>query len=170
MTSLRALGNKSPGNSSVRVALIIFVTMRIFLSAWAIVALALNPLPDTPDEVVRPYLGQPRLVGGAAGLLLGPWQRFDTQRYMHIAKQGYALEENSVFPPLYPIAVRMVGYPFGGSPVAHLIAGIAIANLSLIGLLMLLHKVVSAETDPGSATRTVVYLMVFPTGFRYSML
>lgn len=160
-----AFSRRCARDPSLRLGLTVFLAMRVLLSAWAIVALAVNPLPETPDEIVRPYLGEPVLNEGAAGLLLGPWQRFDTQRYMHIARNGYALEENSVFPPLYPVAVRLLGYPMGGGGSANLLAGIVIANLSCLALLVLFHKVVANETDNGTATRSVVYLSIFPTGF-----
>jgi hypothetical protein len=146
-------------------ALLIFGVMRIFLSIWAIVAVTISPIPVEPDEVVRPYLGEPQLADGPAGLLLGPWQRFDTQRYMHIARQGYAQEKNSVFPPLYPLSVRAVGHLIGGDPVHNLLAGILLSNLACLALFILFHRVVASELDPATATRALVYLVLFPTGF-----
>jgi hypothetical protein len=107
-----SLSWKSP---SVKRGLIIFIVMRLFLTIWAVVSLAINPLPEEPDEEIRPYLHEPVLDTGLSGLLLGPWQRFDSQRYLVIAREGYADERHSVFPPLYPLAIRAVGSLFGGS-------------------------------------------------------
>ncbi|MEJ2749910.1 MAG: mannosyltransferase family protein [Anaerolineae bacterium] len=123
------------------------------------------PLPPEQDEELRPYLGQPILDEGASGLLLGPWQRFDSQHYLRIARQGYANEAESVFPPLYPLAVRALGSLAGGGPVANLTAAILISNLAFLGLLILLHRITEAELGPKLATRTLVYLTIFPTGF-----
>lgn len=128
-------------------------------------SLAVNPLPDGPDEVLRPYLGEPQLDEGAAALLLGPWQRFDTQRYMHIARLGYAEEKNSVFPPIYPLSIKGLGHVLGGEPIHNLVAGIILSNLACLGLLILFHRVVATEQDPETATRALIYLVVFPTGF-----
>jgi hypothetical protein len=150
---------------AVKPALIIFLATRIFLSLWAVVVLILIPLPTEPDEVLRPYLGQPILDEGVTGRLLGPWQRFDSQHYLRIARQGYANEADSVFPPLYPLAVRGLGGLFGGGPVANLAAAILISNLAFLGLLILLHRVTAIELSPKLATRTLVYLALFPTGF-----
>lgn len=151
--------------SAVKSALIIFVATRIFLSLWAVVVLMIVPLPEEPDEVVRPYLGEPILDEDLNGLLLGPWQRFDSQHYLRIARQGYANEADSVFPPLYPLAVRALGRLFGGSAAANLAAAIFISNLAFLGLLILLHRVTAVELSPKAATQTLVYLAIFPTGF-----
>lgn len=152
-------------DTAVSRALLIFITLRLFFSGWAIVANLLSPVPTTPDEGIRPYLGEPQLSQGVAGLLLGPWQRFDTQHYLRIARQGYADESDSVFPPLYPWLVRGVSALGGGGPTARLAAALLIANLATCGLFILLHKVVTAELGPEAATRTLVYLAVFPTSF-----
>ena len=152
-------------NAAVQQVLVIFISVRLFLSVWAVVALMASPLPEERDEALRPYLGEPRLREGGAGLLLGPWQRFDTQHYLRIARNGYAAEADSVFPPLYPLAIRAVGGLMGGSPTANLAAAIVLSNLACLGLLILLHRVVTAELGPEYATRTLIYFVLFPTGF-----
>ena len=146
-------------------ALIIFVATRIFLSLWASIVLTIIPLPHEPDEGTRPYLNEPILDDGISGLLLGPWQRFDSQHYLRIARQGYANEADSVFPPLYPLATRALGNFFGGSAAANLTAAILISNLAYLGLLILLHHVATKELGSKFATRILVYLAIFPTGF-----
>lgn len=150
---------------TVKPALIIFLATRILLSLWAVVVLTIIPLPEKPDEVVRPYLGQPLLDEGLTGRLLGPWQRFDSQHYLRIARQGYAHEADSVFPPLYPLAIRALGGLFGGGAVANLTAAILISNLAYLGLLILLYRVTAVEFHPKVATRTLIFLTIFPTGF-----
>ncbi len=115
--------------------------------------------------MIRPYLNEPILDSGVTGLLLGPWQRFDSQHYLRIARQGYANEADSVFPPLYPLATRALGSLAGGGPAANLAAAIFISNLAFLGLLILLHRVTETELNPKLAARTLVYLALFPTGF-----
>jgi hypothetical protein len=154
--------------------LVIFLAARVFLSLWAVVALAVNPLPAEPDEALRPYRGEPPMTEGVTGLLLGPWQRFDTLRYLRIARQGYAVDD-SVFPPLYPLAIcvlgdllsrglRLVGGP-AQMPAAYLLAGLVISNLACLGSLILLYRIAETEMGEASATRTLVYLLLFPTAF-----
>lgn len=153
---------------SVRYASIIFLVSRLVLSIWAILILAIRPLPAEPNETLRPYLGQEDLRNGASGLLLGPWQRFDTMRYLSIAESGYEDMENSVFPPLYPIATRFVGLLFGDvlpASTGNLLAAIIISNLAFLGSLILLFRLTAQERDEPTAKRSVVYLAIFPTAF-----
>jgi hypothetical protein len=151
-----------------RYALVLFLVTRLLLSLWAVAALALHPLPAEPDEAVRPYLGEAPLNEGWAGLLLGPWQRFDSLHYLSIARQGYANVADSVFPPLYPLAMRLAGslpslfMPPGQS---NLLGGILVSNLAFIGSLVLLYRLTAAELGVAAARRAAVYLAVFPTGF-----
>jgi hypothetical protein len=157
-----SLSWKSP---SVKTGLIIFIVMRLFLTIWAVMSLAINPLPEEPDEEIRPYLHEPVLDTGLSGLLLGPWQRFDSQRYLVIAREGYADERHSVFPPLYPLAIRAVGSLFGGGATANLATAVILANLACLGFLILFHHIITVEIGAEFATRTLVYLVLFPTGF-----
>ena len=146
----------------------VFLISRIFLTLWAALILTLQPIPVEQDEVLRPYLGETILKEGSAGLLLGPWQRFDTQHYLRIARLGYVAEEDSVFPPLYPALIRGFGYLFQGvQPIAerHLLAGIVISNLAFLGTLIVLFRITEDELDRSSAKRAVVYLAIFPTAF-----
>ena len=151
--------------TSVKRAILIFIIVRLFLVFWSTVSLTINPLPEDRDEAIRPYLGELVLDKGVSGLLLGPWQRFDSQRYLVIAREGYANEQNSVFPPLYPLVIRVLGGLLGGGSAANLMVAIFIANLACLGYLILLHRVVTHDIDEQVATRTLIYLVLFPTGF-----
>lgn len=152
-----------------RPAILLFLVARILLSVWAVVVLSLIPLPEEPDERLRPYLGEPRLEEGAAGALLGPWQRFDAMRYLSLARNGYT-EENSVFPPLYPLAIRGVGAALRAVTgarvgVANLAAAVLLSNAALVGALALLYQVTAAEFGAAAGTRAIIYLVFFPVGF-----
>lgn len=153
---------------SIRYALIVFVASRIFLTLWALLVLAFRPQPQVPDEVLRPYLDQPRFTEGIAGAILGPWQRFDTLHYMRIAEQGYEVTEDSVFPPLFPAAMAGVGWLLGPIlPQAerNLLAAIIISNAAFLGLLILLFRMAARELDKDAALRSIIYLTIFPTSF-----
>lgn len=152
-------------DTAVRHGILLFVVLRLFLSGWAGLALAVNPIPAEADEVLRPYLGQPILQEGAAGALLGPWQRFDALRYTQIAAEGYANEANSVFPLLYPLSIRLLGIPLGGAHSARMTAAIFISNLACLGLFILLHKVAASECSPKHAPRSLLYFALFPSAF-----
>ena len=153
---------------AVRYALLLFLISRLVLTLWAVLITAIQPVPIQPDEIERPYLGAPILNQGPAGLLLGPWQRFDTMRYLRIAHQGYDEIEDSVFPPLYPLAINGLGRGLAlllPQDQAALLAAIVVSNVSFIGTLIILHRLTAAETDANTARRTVIYFTLFPTAF-----
>jgi hypothetical protein len=155
-----------PGRASLRRGALLFLALRLLFTLWAAGVTAVLPPPETPDEAIRPYLGEPVLDETAAGrFLLAPWQRFDTQRYMRIARQGYAAEEDSVFPPLYPALIRAGSALLGGGAAARLGVGLLLSNLATLALFILLHHIVTVEWGAGHAGRAILYLGLFPTGF-----
>lgn len=147
----------------LRRALIVFVTIRLSLSLLAAIILWLYPIPRTPDERLRPYLGIVPITGGMAELLLGAWQRFDTMHYLKIATYGYSPEGgSSVFPPLYPMSIRILGKAIGNN---YLLAALSISNLAYLGMLILLYKLAEQEVGEQTAWRSMWYISIFPTAF-----
>jgi hypothetical protein len=138
---------------------VIFATMRVSLSLIA--ALALFQFPLYPTMY---YHGVPPVPPGIANALVGVWQRFDTLWYTKIAMQGYAQGDGTtVFFPLYPLLTRLVGKVLGGN---YLLGGIIVSNMACFLALVYLYKLSHLEFDSDTAaTRTVVYLSVFPTAF-----
>jgi Gpi18-like mannosyltransferase len=50
-------------------------------------------------------------------------------------------------------------------PGGAFVAGLVVANLGFLAALAVLYRWVESETDPGTAGRTLWYLVAFPTGF-----
>jgi hypothetical protein len=137
--------------------------MRIVLSLWAALVLAVTRAPTSPDDVLRPYRGVEQISGGAAELFLGVWQRFDTLWYLRIAAHGYAPDDGStVYFPLYPLLIRFLGTLFLGN---YLLAALVISNLAFIGVVFCLYKLTERLFGGASARRSTLYLAIFPTGF-----
>jgi hypothetical protein len=126
-----------------------------------------------------------------ANLLLSPgqarpfvvpfrWQKFvetlavwDSGWYFGIATRGYYYDpdgQSSVaFFPLYPLLMRVVAWPFGGSEGSVLAAGIAISWIAGAAALVALHRLTERLTQsPEAARRTVLYVAVFPFSFYFS--
>ena len=170
MSPLHLLRRRSTSSSPALIyAALLFVAVRLLVTLWGATVVTLIPAPLEPDPVLRPYLDQPALTEGAAGLLLGPWQRFDALRYLSLAREGYTAE-NSVFPPLYPLAIRAMGSVVGAfsgmAPgAANLLAALLLSSLALFGALALLYRLAAAELGAGAARRAPVYLLLFPAGF-----
>lgn len=97
---------------------------------------------------------------------------WDSGWYWDIAAHGYYFRPDSqssvAFFPLYPMLMRLVAAPLGGSEQAAWIAGIAISLTAYFLGLMALHRFterVSGSRD--AASRTVLYLAVFPWSLFY---
>jgi hypothetical protein len=137
--------------------------MRVVMSLWTALVLAVTQAPTSPDDVLRPYQGVRPVTGGLAELLLGVWQRFDTLWYVRIAAQGYAPYDGStVYFPLYPMLIRFTGTLFAGN---YLLAALVVSNLAFVGVLVCLHRLTERQFGAMSARRSTLYLAIFPTAF-----
>jgi hypothetical protein len=100
---------------------------------------------------------------------------WDSGWYWHIARNGYfydpAGQSSIAFFPLYPLLMRFVAWPFGGSDRALWLAGIAVSLTSFALALVVLHRL--AESVLGGrepARRTVLYVAVFPFAFFFTQV
>ncbi len=165
LQTFRAWTTSQWQDHAVRQSLVLFITLRLLLTAWGIVSIAINPVSDLPTFQISAYLEQPVLSNRWTGLFLGPWQRFDTLHYTRIAADGYAHEEDSVFPPLFPAGVWLLGTLLGGDHANFMLAGILIGNAACLGLFILLHRVTAREMGAEHSLRALLYLALFPAGF-----
>jgi Gpi18-like mannosyltransferase len=147
----------------VRQATLVFMGVRLALTLMASAARLSYTGPMWPDPVLRPYWGIEPISGGLAGLLLEPWQRWDTLHFIKVATVGYTGFEYSLHvQPLYPFLIRVVGMLLDQN---WLLASIAVSNVAyLLGLIYFL-KLVSLDFDEGVARRSVICLALFPTAF-----
>jgi len=148
---------------SVRQTLVLFAVLRVGFSLWAGLVLTLVPAEVGPSDVSRPYFDLLPVDEGWAGWLLGPWQRFDTLHYLTLARHGYqAGTQHTVFPPLYPWLIRIVGGMMGGQ---HLLAALLISNVGAIGYLVVIFALAQQEVGPAAARKAQVYAALYPWAF-----
>jgi hypothetical protein len=146
----------------LRRALVLYLAARAIFTLWAVLVLRLVPA-DTAPAPERPYFGITPLNQGLPGLLLGPWQRFDTLHYVALAMDGYQTSSShTVFPPLYPLLIRIIGDLLGGQ---YLLAALLISNLCAIGYLALLFLLAEQEVGLAAARQAQVYALVYPWAF-----
>lgn len=107
-------------------------------------------------ENIFPYLG----VKPAENIALSLWQRFDANWYLKIAERGYAADGSTVYFPAYPFLIRVFA-----SFMDPMFAALLVSNLSLIGVLGLLHQLTASIMTEDAARRTIIYLLLFPTAF-----
>ena len=140
----------------------VFLTVRISLSALAIVVITLRPLAEGGHERYIIPLGLDPVSSRAEQLLLEVWQRWDVIHYQRIAAQGYTDLESSVFPPLFPALTRLLAPALGGN---HLLAALVFCNLSYLAALVIFYKLIQLDYEQDVARRATLYLSIFPTAF-----
>jgi hypothetical protein len=103
------------------------------------------------------------LYSGWLGRLLNPWTHFDGVWFIHIAKEGYRLDNNTpAFFPVYPLALRIGGYLTGGN---YQVAGIVLSLLSFFAAMIVLYRLVAADFSPRIAFYSVLFVSLSPVSF-----
>jgi Mannosyltransferase (PIG-V) len=138
-----------------------FVGARLLVWVISVIGGGTLPLP----------LGQPPTDAGFPAPVLVPgWhmlftatQRQDAAWFLRIATAGYAPNDGSAaFFPLYPLAVRVVGWIPGVGPLG---AALVVANAAFFGALVMLHALTRLELGGDASRRTVLFCALFPTAF-----
>jgi len=94
---------------------------------------------------------------------VSPWQRWDALWYEHIARSGYSRgDPDAAFFPLFPGAVHVLSPLVGGNPA---LAGLVLTTTALVAALVVLHHLVAADLDRGTADRAILYVGLAPVAF-----
>ena len=106
-----------------------------------------------PAGLTTPFSGK------LPNLLVAPAARYDSVFYLGIAKLGYPQNIDTVFFPLYPLAIAFLS--LSGLP--GILAGILLSSCFAIGALFLLHRLVELDFGPIEARNTVWIVAWLPT-------
>ncbi len=103
---------------------------------------------------------------GAPTLILGPflheWFHYDAVAYVTIAQYGYQAARDTVFFPLWPLLIHLLGGGFGGSVTAYYLAGLILANVCFYLALVVFYWLVSEVFEPTVARIGLFYLAFYP--------
>ncbi len=96
------------------------------------------------------------------------WSRanFDGMHYLDIARKGYSLYQQAFF-PLYSKLITFLTPFFGGR---NLVAGWTVSLTCLYLALLFFYKLIKLDFSGKVAKRTLIYLLLFPTAFFFSMV
>lgn len=148
---------------SIRWAIGLYGVMRVFVSLWGGIATRWQTVPSPFDVDYLIKAGFPWAGTRLADVLIGNWMRWDTGWYLEIAIFGYLPETgNIIFPPLYPLLIRGLGWLMGGH---YLLAALLISNVACVVFLVFSCRLLMLDFPQDTARRTLNYLLAFPTGF-----
>ena len=92
--------------------------------------------------------------------------RLDGIWYLRIVRDGYffssTTQSSMAFAPLYPMLMRWLAIPFGGSDVAAVWAGVAISNLALLLALACIVPMTRHRYGDRAADRVGWYVLICP--------
>lgn len=134
--------------------------LAFLITRLGIAGVAYFATPILADSEVPPYHIRPD------NTLLDVFgSRWDNGFYLSIAQEGYKYEDERLpsvaFFPFYPMLIR-AGSALTGD---GLTAGIWIANLALLGAVILLYRLAGEEWGWETGDRSVWYLLIFPAAF-----
>jgi hypothetical protein len=157
------------GSEALRAAWRVGWTTRAAVLVVAVfAALSFGPATGGLARENAAKFDEPGLTHSVAEPLLAPLARWDAVWYLRIADSGYGdSTPRAAFFPLYPLLVRSVAAPVGGSEAALLIASYAISLAAFLGALVLLHRLVSVELGRRFAAPTLLLLAVFPAALYF---
>ncbi len=153
---------------SIRWSLLLFTISRFIVGLAAFLMIHYAPATTPSWQLGKNPSGQTYLqalpVGSPFYSVTEPWHRWDTAWYIKIAIQGYRPDDASVvFPPLYPLLIRLT-VPFCAGN--YVLASLLVSNAACLGLLILLFKLIELEGGSISvAVMTLVCLLAFPSAY-----
>ncbi|HEY7737838.1 MAG TPA: glycosyltransferase family 39 protein [Candidatus Limnocylindria bacterium] len=132
--------------------------VKVLLFGWGLIAIALDGQPADLDQV------------------FAIWNRWDAPHYLDLAIWGYMANDPGVTPtfgqtgdmdlmivfyPLFPAAIALGRLVF----LPDLVAPIVVNTIALAFAVVLLYRVVAREFGERVGWRSVVFLLLFPTGY-----
>src|ERR671923_451606 len=156
-------------SEALRAAWRVFVPTRLAVLVVAIfAAFSFGPATGGLAEINAARFDEPALTRPIAEPLLAPLARWDAVWYLRIADSGYGdSAPRAAFFPLYPLLIRSLAAPVGGSQAALLIASYLISLAAFLGALVLLYRLASLELGRRFASPTLLLLAVFPAALYF---
>ena len=140
-----------------------FIASRLLVLGAGVAGALAVPLQNGWWPAADPLRLSERL-GAVGNVLAAPTVRWDSIHYLDIAQHGYTSATQTVFYPLYPLLMRVVGFALG-SDVA---AGVLISLVAMTVALVLLHRLTALELGPRAADVTVLLIAFAPLSFFFS--
>lgn len=133
-------------------------------------ALSFGPASGGLAQENAAKFDDPSLTHVLADPVLAPLARWDSVWYLRIADSGYGdSAPRAAFFPLYPLLVRALATPFGGSEAALLVAAYALSLTAFLAALFLLYRLTEFELGRRLARPTLLLLAVFPAAVYFGV-
>lgn len=143
---------------------LLFLGWRLILFFISVLAVNILPLAYIDRFLGGGPINYPKIP------LLFAWANFDGEHYLSIAIFGYKGLEQAFF-PVYPMLMKLLAMPFISNLYSSLVistsTGLIVSNLSLLGSLYLMYKLLRLDYDKSVVFESLVWLLIFPTAFYF---
>lgn len=139
----------------------IFLALRVGTLAWVLlISMVGGKTPSEPNVLCKTSaLLENNL---QLGVGLSSWLRWDTICYLMIAEVGYTVHPGlTVWPPLYPLLIRLFSFIF----MPPLLAALILSSLATWFAFFLLYVLVTKTYDETTAKNTLFLYAVYPFAF-----
>ncbi|HEU0166531.1 MAG TPA: mannosyltransferase family protein [Chloroflexota bacterium] len=134
------------------------------LTVVLVIFLAYKLLPFNVEALSQHFV-DPRRAESALERAFTTW---DGQHYLFLSESGYAPgQQSDIQFPLYPAVIHAVTPLLGGDSV---VAALVVSNLASLAAFVLLFDLVAEHFDDGTARRTLLLLVAFPTAFFFDLI
>ena len=159
----RSLVERIVSRDGLKLAFIVWVSVRVVLSLWGFVVTQISPA-NTYTNVLEHYPDLQLPEGNIQGYTVGLWNVYDTTIYTKIAETGYESDPGflTAFFPGYPLLIKLVSVLVFGNT---LLAAILVSNIAALIFFWYLYRLVEADYGHITARRTVIFSALFPTSF-----
>ncbi len=130
-----------------------FIVSRFVILGTSWIGLGIFPLYGTKNGL--------NCIQQASSCLL-TWNYWDLLAYSDIAHYGYHLAQNTVFFPLWPLCLHMLGSLAGGTEKAYFFSALLLANIFFFLALLIFFLLVSKLFDDSVAHRALFCLALYP--------
>ena len=159
----RALVERIVSRDGLKLAFIVWISVRVVLSLWGYVVTQISP-PNTYDNILNHYPDLQLPEGNIQGYTVGLWNVYDTTIYTKIAETGYESDPGflTAFFPGYPLLIKLASVLVFGNT---LLAAILVSNIAALIFFWYLYRLVEADYGHITARRAVILSALFPSSF-----
>lgn len=144
----------SPDFQILKFVITLFLGWKIIITLIAFFGVSFLPT-QLPGEEFR--------MAGMAVDFWGKWANWDGGHFRGIAENGY-LPYQVVFFPFYPLLIKALMF----IGIHSLWGGLLVSNLSIIGALFYLYKLVNLDFEEKVSKRVIFLTLAFPTAFYFN--
>jgi len=146
--------------SFLKVSIGVFLIIRLISSLVLLIGIIHPPGVSPFETYANSSIQELEKNGFFSKYFLSPWFRWDTVHYVGIAENGYDSQPlYTVWPPLYPILIKIFSTLFKPSLLAAMVA----SNLFLIIAITLFLKLITDLFNEKIAKECLFFLLLFPT-------